>query len=405
MISKKMRHTAGNLLLFGCDIFPDKRTSELNFWSEILKCFGKKFQEVVVVSVNNRKRTVEKVFENITFYNLRPYFSKRSINSKDPEYSGQNFNKMPLALVYKTYSFWKYRQQIDNIISQHNIKIMHFIRIFGLSNRAIIKRHPNIMYSMTVPTHVDRLYPLQRLYHHIKNVSLKQMDRVVPTCNATKEELRTLGIYEDKMKVIRWTSAIGGALEGSKEILKERYGIENKEKVGLWSGPIQDTGAKEFFAAVEIARKVIERDKNYRFFFAFKPDKLSNKHLEVLGNSEKLQILETDRKTFVELARISDFFLSPVCKRNRTVAPPLTWIEMMGLGIPVITTDVAGAEELINHNSNGFIVKQLGDSASLILTLNGEVIDRVGSMAQKTIREEYCMKSICNEYVRMWKGL
>jgi glycosyltransferase involved in cell wall biosynthesis len=29
------------------------------------------------------------------------------------------------------------------------------------------------------------------------------------------------------------------------------------------------------------------------------------------------------------------------------VAPPLTWIESMGFGVPIITTNVRGADELV----------------------------------------------------------
>ena len=58
-------------------------------------------------------------------------------------------------------------------------------------------------------------------------------------------------------------------------------------------------------------------------------------------------VMETNRQEFDALQSLAALFLSPVCNRNRTVAPALTWIEMMQKGVPVLTTPVAGTEELI----------------------------------------------------------
>ena len=61
-----------NLLLFGCDFFPARKTSEINFWHDVIGYFESSFREIVVVSVNNRPVHKENLSSGVTLYNVPP---------------------------------------------------------------------------------------------------------------------------------------------------------------------------------------------------------------------------------------------------------------------------------------------------------------------------------------------
>ena len=54
-----------NIMIFGCDFFQERKTSEINFWNDIVPLFADHFKQIVILSVNNRKTSQEKILENI----------------------------------------------------------------------------------------------------------------------------------------------------------------------------------------------------------------------------------------------------------------------------------------------------------------------------------------------------
>ena len=117
----------------------------------------------------------------------------------------------------------------------------------------------------------------------------------------------------------------------------------------------------------------------------------------------KIKILESTRDEFLLLRDIADIFLSPICSKNRTVAPPLTWIEMMGSGIPIITTSVDGVDDIISHHYNGFLVDKAEDTVELLFQLKDVDFLEVCRNAQKTVNDEYHIEEISARYVDLWQ--
>ncbi len=395
---------ARNLLIFGCDFFPSKKASEINFWNDMVSCLRERFEEVVILSVNNRKVRKESLYPNVHLYNVRPYYPDNRMRRKDPEYTGQKFHILPMATAYKTYSFWKYLPIFETLIDRHNIGIVHYMRVFGLLNRRLTGRHADVTFSITVPTHVDRGFPFHRPYHAIKNAALRPMDKIVATSRATRDRLRDLGIEEEKLEVIPWSTRDDSATPAPDDAARARaeLDIPPGAEVILWSGPLQGTGPAEFSFALAVARAVAARTDRFLFIFAFKPDAMKAIAGEPAADSDMIRLLETDREMFSRLKGLASAFLSPVCNRNRTVAPPLTWIEMMQHGTPVITTPVAGADELISHGSTGFLVEDVAGTVDLLATLEPGALHRMEPECRRVASTRYDIRSIADRYSEMW---
>lgn len=397
---------SNNILIFGCDFFPTRKTSEINFWNDMVEMLAGHFEQVVILSVNHREVDEEKLADNVWLYNVRPHYFGKGTSHKDPEYSGSKFQKMPFSIVYKTYSFLQYLPVFDRLIKKHDIGIIHYMRVFGLLNSKLTRKYPQLYFSITVPTHVDRGFPLHGIYHVIKNMALKPMDKIIATSDATRDRLEHLGIKRDLLEVIHWTISDHEkpVLQEGIDRIKAKYKIGDGSKVILWAGPLQDTGAAEFYFALEVAKKVVSQSKYFTFVFAFKPDKLKPEYGQAAKNVDNVYVIETGRNEFLGLRSLADLFLSPVCNKNRTLAPPLTWIEMMRLGKPVITTNVSGVNEIIIHGEDGFVIDTVEGIVTLLIGLNEAEIHRAGEKASKAINDRYRLDGILSRYIALWQA-
>ena len=113
----------------------------------------------------------------------------------------------------------------------------------------------------------------------------------------------------------------------------------------------------------------------------------------------------TDRDSWSTFATVTVALLivvSPVALSTMTVAPPLTWIEMMQRGIPIITTSVAGADELISHGENGFLVDGVRNTARLLVEIDATRLRKTAAASKRTIEAGYDLRDICRRYVEMW---
>ena len=73
---------------------------------------------------------------------------------------------------------------------------------------------------------------------------------------------------------------------------------------------------------------------------------------------------------------------------------PNSILEAMALGLPVVTTDVAGAKELVVNGETGFVVPQKDSEglarAIVTLLVDHEYRDRMGKAGRERIESEFC---------------
>jgi glycosyltransferase involved in cell wall biosynthesis len=120
----------------------------------------------------------------------------------------------------------------------------------------------------------------------------------------------------------------------------------------LWAGYIQQIRKADFQATLELAQRVTSRRDDLEFTFSLKPE-FYRAELADLGN-ERLKVVRGDRGFLQGLASF-DGLLSPVLNAGAMLAPPLTWIEAMSAGLPVMTTSTHGIEEIIADGTDGIV--------------------------------------------------
>ena len=85
------------------------------------------------------------------------------------------------------------------------------------------------------------------------------------------------------------------------------------------------------------------------------------------------------------------------------MAPPLTWIECMANGMPVLTTDVPGAEELVEDGRTGYRATTRDQLAAAVVTLCREAPE-LRSDCRAKVAAEYDLADIQEAYLDLWFG-
>jgi glycosyltransferase involved in cell wall biosynthesis len=76
---------------------------------------------------------------------------------------------------------------------------------------------------------------------------------------------------------------------------------------------------------------------------------------------------------------------------------------MMRCHVPVITTNIPGVDEIIEHGENGFIVSGSEDASKLLLALDKQAIRLAGEKSAAYIDEHYNLNIIADQYADLWR--
>ncbi len=303
----------------------------------------------------------------------------------------------------KSFSFLKNLNNIKRISTEENSQLIHLIDNYGPKMTGLNRKN-RVPLSIFAPTY----NPRHKFYDNLLKASLRPFTKVITTTNSFKLKLVELGIAQDKIEIIHWGVDIEFMKPNfaERKQTRDRLGIDSNSKLILWSGFLQQISIGEFQFALKIANERLKRNSNYRFIFAFK-----NVHFkEEYRYYEKrgIKIISTNSNSeFLKLVNASDAFLSPILSIASIVAPPLTWIECMALGVPVITTNVGGSNELILNGNTGYIFNSLQEAVEKINAIGADenTHRQISQAAREKVRAEYNIEGIANKYLGLWKKM
>jgi N-acetyl-alpha-D-glucosaminyl L-malate synthase BshA len=111
------------------------------------------------------------------------------------------------------------------------------------------------------------------------------------------------------------------------------------------------------------------------------------------------------RSDVANVLRCSD--VAVLC--SETESAPLTLLEGMSTGLPVVATRVGGIPEIVEDGANGFLVdvKHPEGIAERIIELNDdpELRRRLGEAARSTILERYTAEKVVRQYGKVFRGI
>ena len=120
-----------------------------------------------------------------------------------------------------------------------------------------------------------------------------------------------------------------------------------------------------------------------------------------LGIEHALRFLG-NRADIPELLAAADVFVMPSLWEGL----PMALLEAMGMGLPVVVTEVEGVEDMIESSKNGLMVpvKDVdGIAASIVRLLDDpEERKRLGQAARELLESEYTVDRMCADYERLF---
>lgn len=296
---------------------------------------------------------------------------------------------------------------IKGVVSSNGdiLHIQGFCRFFNiyLINKVIKDR------SIILTTHglhegiqkIDKA-PFNKLLRTVINTQvLKRLDHVICLSNADKEKLSTLGYPREKITIIP-----NGVDE--KKFLHREHFVEESKKFKVLCVARFDRN-KGYEILVQALKRVRKRFDFHAYFVGYVEDVsyLSYiKHLveeEGLSNNIRFGISINDSQ-LADCYLSSDLFVLP----SLVETSPLTILEAMYVGLPVIVTRVGGISEIVHNDINGYVV-DAGDSIQLseriIDLINNPEKRREMSIANKRKARNYTWDKIATKTFRLYQRL
>jgi glycosyltransferase involved in cell wall biosynthesis len=229
--------------------------------------------------------------------------------------------------------------------------------------------------------------------------------KILAVSEVTRDHLAQNGIDRGKIDVI-FNSVDHERLESPEGFnnIRGEYRLENGVKlVGCIGRIIPQKGQKVLLAAVP---GVLQRYPDAVFLIvggAFLKEEAYKKELvEFIEKSEmeKSVRLTGFRSDIGNVIQSLDLVIFP------SVAPeafPLSVLEALWLGRPVIASDIGGVKEIIEDGVTGVLVEpnQPGQITDRIISLfeNREISDRIGQDAKEMVRQKFSLKNyvLCME--------
>jgi len=393
------------VIFIGVGYFPYYLTGDKNYWLKLISKLSKDLDYIYIFSLNDCKDNILRQYterNNIEIFNFnRPFHLFKNISNKKVNYY-RHQHKQPFEFIERTLSFIKMFKSMKRIINNNDVNNIHLMDNFGPIVILLKLYYPKIFISVSSVT----ISKKGIIYKYYIKLSYKFIDKVIAYSEATRKRVINFGLNEKKVKLIRWGTIIDESnkktiINNNDKIFKY-FNLDKINIVFLWSGFIQQVGKKELLYTINICSELTKIYDNILFVFAIKPEFFENKYLKY--NTNKLKILSTNNDLFNSILNITNIFISPILNNNSTIAPPLTWIEVMNKGIPIITTNIEGADELIDNNKNGFIVENKYYLKNKIIEIieNKICLNDYYYNSKAKIKNEYNIDIIKKDYLNMW---
>ncbi len=388
-----------HLVLIGMNYRPIRTSGDKNFWVDLIQEISCNFTRITVISVRQNSQPTESLKINnclVTINYIRPKF----LESPDATYTWKslfwNGGAFPrgLGVIEKLLNVKSILHMLHNIMIEHPYDHIHLMDNFGFGN-------PLIATSTRTSVSVSAMAYQGKKHNFLYNMFLKACYShsnltVVPYSSCYKEKLVNLGLSAEKLCHIHWGVRPYSQADKTKS-LKKHLAI-------LWTGYIQQINREDFFFALRIAKSAVQQGINASFIFAFKPESFEASFQQYNDPENRITIKSTSVQEFSELRKNVSILFSPVVSKSTILAPPLSWLEMLNSGIPIVTTDVPGASEAVIDGVTGCIAKSDQELVSALF----KAVDNhkvMGNNCKQLILSKYNIKSCAHQYIELWNML
>jgi glycosyltransferase involved in cell wall biosynthesis len=343
--------------LVGVGYFPFLTAGEKNFYLRLVPYLREQLDDLVVVSVNDAADTLtyqDTPSGQVPIYNFeRPIDGKRDNRHFGTTNGVTHYHHRHGAMreiAEKSGALALGARRIRRIVHDHSLDWLYFLDNFGPG-----MRYARRTFGTSVGFAAANYQPRGSRYDAMQRRFVDKLDLVVTYSKAYRDILRTMTAAE-RIEVIHWgvdADKLTPIPEDKRAATRAQLGIPPTSTMVVWSGFLQQIQAEDFRRTIAIARDVRRVRPDIEFLFCFKPETYRTEFAD--ESAEGVRVL-CGVSQFLDVVGAADLFLSPVGNVRSTVSPPLTWIEAMSMGTPVLSTRVGGAAEVIDDGVSGYLV-------------------------------------------------
>jgi len=248
----------------------------------------------------------------------------------------------------------------------------------------------------------------------LENYVLRAANSIITLSKASKEDICKRGIKANKISIV--PNGINrdflGYTKPDISALLNRYKItNNKIKIGFIGSLKAVEDVITLLDAIYILKKqqidnitliIIGEGPMFSYF---------NKHTENIGIQEMVRFIgQVPHSEIKKYYSMLDIFVIPRVKNRMTeTISPLKIIEAMGIGIPVVGSDVGGISEIITDGVNGFLFKSQNpkDLAKVLKKLikNEDLRKKVAHRAKIWVQQNREWKNLIETYRSVYENL
>jgi glycosyltransferase involved in cell wall biosynthesis len=398
-----------HIVLIGLNYQPIRSTGDKNYWVELVPLLARNLDRITILSVRKHTCEVDKLYIsgcNVTIRYIHPKF----LETPDVKYSRPRIfwrkGAFPswLGVIEKKMNIKHIADELLSIYRKYPFDHIHLMDNFGPGNREIAKiaRLCKASISVSAISYQGKnpfLYnPYLRFSYNIPNIFVASYSL------AFRKKLIEIGLNKDKIKHIPWGVLLSNRSSlfiDNKNSAKNKLAIPINLPLFLWAGYIQQIRKEDFIFALNQAKKALNQGLDGVFYFAFKLE-TGVEEFEHLGDiGDKIIIRSTTVEEFNILKSAADIFYSPFCNENIIIAPPLTWIEIMSNGIPIVTTNIGGVEEIIEDGKNGLIARNKEEIVDMLFKMSQCYKEMMENCYIK-VQKNFDIKKSAEKYLRLW---
>lgn len=316
----------------------------------------------------------------------------------------------------KVVSLYNYQSAITNRLEAVGIQVLYMdkkpkfdLKLFVSLFKLLKKEKPDVvhthLYILPYVMPIAQLLGIKKRVHTIHNIAVKENGSIIRKVNK---------FFYHVCKVV--PVSISPMV---KDTIIEEYGLKDEAVPMIYNGiqlemckPKTNHDTSDSKVSLLHVGRFCEQKNHKGLIESFRLLRESNRDIELklIGSGN----YEEDIKTLVRSYHLEDCVeflgLKPNVYKYMNEADifvlpslwegmPITLIEAMATGLPIVATDVGGISDMITHDDSGLVVKaQVEDIAEALdrLIRNKELRIKLGNNALK--------KSICFDAIQMAKG-
>jgi glycosyltransferase involved in cell wall biosynthesis len=340
-------------------------------------------------------------------------------NSNQARIFNVSWGKIYSLPISSTYGSIKYGLEFT-FKALYNIKELHrkenFDIIHGHSGHPALALIFGILSKRIDIPLVHTLYcPIESNCNKLSNkFYLSFPSKIISLSNNTQNSLENIGIVKDNIEIIPPPIDTSVFNPFVPKINRKNYGLKSEDLTILYIGDL--TEKRGLYLLIEALSIVVKTNPNIKLFLAVNMPitKYNQTDFEV---KHKINSLELDKNVvplgiinnMPEVMATSDVLIAPYLSIETIADYPISALETMACGTPVIATNVGGISEIIKHMDTGLLIQpnnvnDLIDSITFMLQ-NKDKIKEMGIKASIYIQSNFGIQFITKKYEKIYLDL